>query len=109
MVAVVPETFDPRRNLRPLLADLECAAQHSIRHRAAPGTRIAYQLWTVTDDPDEVRAWDMPHVCATCVAGQLGAIEFLASHPGRYVAFATLAYDEPDPARDDVVTTRRTP
>lgn len=48
--------------------------------------------WTITGDPDEVRAWPLPHVCADCVDGQLKAIE--AAQAGTTVGLCRLRYTD---------------
>jgi hypothetical protein len=97
IVLTVPRDLVDNEQL--LIETLLDIGLRQVRETACPGTVVMDQDWQVTNDPDRLAAWEMPHVCATCVEGQLQGIEYLRKNPGGYVAFATVVYDQPEPIR----------
>lgn len=99
---LIPAHFDGMRLVDldqevELARELDRAANEGVQVRQdrPPGiefSKVFWQQWTLTNNPDVVAATPPPHDCDECREGLRLGVEALRAHPGIVVAVGHLRY-----------------
>lgn len=104
---VIPEHIDctdpevlaelPQRLELQVLASI--GAQYRNQGKVPPKVVVTDELrWLITNDPEDVEAFQPAHDCEECRKGNEATKEFLLANPGRWVAMSNMTYREIFPA-----------